>query len=561
MKLFKIFIPLFIFVFALNLYAQDDFFGSMAGTKYYNGMLVETKEGGTVLAIENPWVKHIELAQSIEKQHGKITKMLWAGEVEAIVGTDGAVSVTRVNETAGMIENYADYKGADPDDPLSNFGKIPIPGEVSTKELYENPGLGKENLKKYIDTNPNIKDKYFKTTDYIAYDEGNKHLDESLIEIAKIRHGLFSSLNTFVVFSTYPAKVDVNKGISSAKEVLSMYETMIKYNPSYYVKEWEDIKPLLELISNAKSIEGIDLSKTPGLAMAFKKTLAELLLQNNYVFFVFPTSTTTMSALDETFAKTLDDKRLAIFKDRILAEHKERKELAADLGMSDATLRRWEEKIRQDYDNYLETGQVPNKYLLLDTKTLVDFANSELKTPEEQYLLAFRIANSKPKTLEQVEKMIKIPTTTIARREVSITEKLDRYLDLIKVLGSKTLGQEEFDILFKTDIIANLLESYKKTKSPLDALRLLMIEKIRRQYVSYSNTPTGTSPTATDLALRDEITKMDLGGLDQEYSSVEELKKIVEKIEIDKLDLKTDEAKELKETYETKIELEKIEVK
>ena len=129
------------------------------------------------------------------------------------------------------------------------------------------------------------------------------------------------------------------------------------------------------------------------------------------------------------------------------------------------------------------------------------------------------------------------------------------------MLGSKTLGQEEFDILFKTDIIANLLESYKKTKSPLDALRLLMIEKIRRQYVSYSNTPTGTSPTATDLALRDEITKMDLGGLDQEYSSVEELKKIVEKIEIDKLDLKTDEAKELKETYETKIELEKIEVK
>jgi hypothetical protein len=148
-----------------------------------------------------------------------------------------------------------------------------------------------------------------------------------------------------------------------------------------------------------------------------------------------------------------------------------------------------------------------------------------------------------------------------APNQISVSDKVPTDKKTVEdVLRSNKLGQQEFNTLFKTDLIANLLKSYKETKSPLDALRLLVVEKIRRQYISYSNTPPGTSPTATDLALRDDIVKMDLGGLDKEYSSVEELKNIIKEIEIDKLDLETDEAKELEKEYETKIDLRKIEV-
>jgi len=142
------------------------------------------------------------------------------------------------------------------------------------------------------------------------------------------------------------------------------------------------------------------------------------------------------------------------------------------------------------------------------------------------------------------------PNTTVTAKTKSTVED---------ILRSNTLGQKEFNTLFKTDLITSLLKSYKETKSSLDALRLLVAEKIMQLYISYGNTPTGTSPSAADLALRDEIAKMDRIEPDKDYSFVKELKNVVKDIEIEKLDLGTDEAKEFKKQYETEIDLKKIE--
>ena len=95
----------------------------------------------------------------------------------------------------------------------------------------------------------------------------------------------------------------------------------------------------------------------------------------------------------------------------------------------------------------------------------------------------------------------------------------------------------------------------------MDALRLLVVEKIRRQYISYSNTPTGPTPTLGDLTLRKDIAKIDIGEDGKDYRSIKELKETVQKIEIDKLDLRTEEEKRLKEEYEKKLDLKKVEVK
>ena len=684
MKLLKLFIPLIALVFAINLHAQTNFFGNISGTKYYNGILVKTEQGKQVLAIASPWRSHLSISERLEREHGKATKFLWVGEVEATTGRDGRTSITRVIETKGMIA-------------------------VS--------GLGEKNLQKYLDANPDLKELFFKEAHYITYNGAGEHLDKSLVDLDRSKQELFADLDKLALISSELFKADPETYITAAKEAINIYETIIALDHSYYVVGWKKIfKPPLELMSNAdKNINCLNIAD---LVIDFREFLLEKRDSKDYRLFMFspgdklevPTQV-ILNDEEEAFAKTLNDKQRVIFENRVLTMNKTLKQISQELGVYPSTLLSWQNDMRRDYKNFLRTGKVPNKYLLidkdilsdfadnilmrsdekyifkfriasteprtatqlagelkisptaiyrkeaevieklerylkradkamvgsteetfaktlgdkqkiifeqritadkpktleqlavtldepletvikwgkeisqnydeylktdqapkkyslLDTKTLVDFANSELKTPQEEYILAFRIANNDPQTLERIAQVINMPPSTVAKTESVIIDRLDTYLNTVNeplpnletILASQILGQKEFYILFKTTLIENLLKSYQESKSSLDALRLLAVEKIMQLYVSYGNTPTGISPSAADLALRDEIAKMDRIEPDKDYSFVKELKNAVKDIEIDKLDLETKEAKELKEEYETKIDLKKIEV-
>jgi hypothetical protein len=259
----------------------------------------------------------------------------------------------------------------------------------------------------------------------------------------------------------------------------------------------------------------------------------------------------------ETFKKTLDDKRKVVFEERVISKNKTREQLSIELGVPQTNLARWESDIRADYENYLKTGQVKNKYLLIDQEVINSFAEKMLNTAEEKYLLEFRIASTEPKSMQELSQILQMPTTTLSRREAAVKEKLDQYLvkeqavtneeKLDAVLNSTELGEEDFDTLFKSDLLNYFLDKYKKDSSTLNALRLLIIEKIRQLYISYANTPESPDIAVEELTLRYEIIKMEYKE-DIRYKNVKELKTVIKAIDVNELkalNIEYEEAKRL----------------
>jgi len=226
---------------------------------------------------------------------------------------------------------------------------------------------------------------------------------------------------------------------------------------------------------------------------------------------------------EELFAKTLDDKRKVIFQDRVLAENKTLQQLVDELGVPSTTIARWEKKIRQAYDAYLETGEVSNKYLLIDQKTLNDFADYVLKKPEEKYLFTFRIASNDPETLDAIAKKFEIPPITMARREAKVIEKLEKYLknpseflitpyEAEKLAAAnetfaKTLNDQE-KIIFEERIIADDPLTIDQLAVKLDVPANTISrwgQKIRKDYDAYLKT--GEVPNKYVLVDQETLSK------------------------------------------------------
>jgi hypothetical protein len=184
--------------------------------------------------------------------------------------------------------------------------------------------------------------------------------------------------------------------------------------------------------------------------------------------------------------------------------------------------------------------------------------HSDVPTPDAYgYKLDYKPADKDMFTLknrmaEEIKKDFITKYNITGKDEKAVNTKI-----IETVLGSNSLAQEGFDILFKTGLITQYANSYKATKDPSDALCLLVLRKVWQKYVDYSNTATGIDPKAADLALRYDIEDMDLGYSDKIYSPVKELKDVIKDVEVGKLDINTLESKE---DFEKKIDLMKIEV-
>lgn len=151
--------------------------------------------------------------------------------------------------------------------------------------------------------------------------------------------------------------------------------------------------------------------------------------------------------------------------------------------------------------------------------------------------------------------------TSFGNDEATINQSLIKY-----IATSKKRGQSEFDVLFKTDLISYFAASYERSSgsNSRDALRLLIIEKIRQQYLGFLNTPIAPDATAAELALRkdiEEITDTAINHGDK-HSDLKTLKELLKDIEVDELDYTTKEARELKAKYDNEIKFEeRIDVK
>jgi hypothetical protein len=120
-------------------------------------------------------------------------------------------------------------------------------------------------------------------------------------------------------------------------------------------------------------------------------------------------------------------------------------------------------------------------------------------------------------------------------------------VSLDEILKNKTLGETEFEELFGNkdySIAFLMINAYKKDPTgSLNAIRVLIVEKIRRRFIEIFN---DKGPLAFSFSSK-------LAGNDYFVSSdeLEALESVVKKLEIDKLKAVTEDEKETLEKYRT----------
>ena len=231
---------------------------------YRVGLLVEQSDGTVDLLVGHVISGHQKLLESYEETVGKITRILWAGELEEENGL-----ITNANETAGIIkeEAFTPY----------------------TKGL-DIPGTGIDNFKRYIQSHNWLFEKYFNETNYIKYNKDREHLDEHLKDISILRHKLGLDLSilgyrelmespdvTPTEFASYQLIVT-----SGSSAILGYYNNVIKLFPELDIPEWRAFEiRLTDFLSAHSYYRAEEFSRT---GRAFLDKVMEL--SNSQVYMV-----------------------------------------------------------------------------------------------------------------------------------------------------------------------------------------------------------------------------------------------------------------------------------
>jgi hypothetical protein len=215
-------------IFAWGLGAQN-----LLDTKehtFLTGLLVQTANGKKDLVTANILARHELVSDNFSSKYGKVSKVLWAGEIELKNG-----AVINVNETAGII--------------------------IENKKLTEGldiPGTGIKNLKLYLMEQKVIKEKYFYNANFITYDPNNEHLDARLGDMSETRHKIRGSISGVIgllglLESERRSKDDIYPLIAkTSSDVLTTYNSAMSIAPELDIQAWRDLKVYIEKIANDK---------------------------------------------------------------------------------------------------------------------------------------------------------------------------------------------------------------------------------------------------------------------------------------------------------------------
>jgi len=167
--------------------------------------------------------------------------VLWSGELQIV---NAQIEVRTANETSG-------------------FGKKTNP--------FLQPGDGIDNLKKFLEANPQIKERYLPRTAYVNYDAKKEHLAPGLKEASFIRHAVASYLGNIVAnIGGILAPEDNLKRRSKpeamresqerAKEVLDAYTTAITVCPELNTEIWNEASSCFKefLKIDPKNVQGFN---------------------------------------------------------------------------------------------------------------------------------------------------------------------------------------------------------------------------------------------------------------------------------------------------------------
>ena len=461
-------------LYAFGAYAQD--------TKYFTGVLVKNVFGQRYFLTGNIISDPEDMVTSImnPKLGLKGLNVLWAGNGEI---KDG--KILWVDEAYFIL----------PNNPVLDFAGV---GGYGIKALKLFLG-GKEGSA--------IKEKFFtSSTEYITSNETNTHITEGLKAIeSSFRNELWDKLtfleddvqNTAYVLTD---KDELAKELllmqEYAKEVLRIYELSISVEPSLETTAYKDAKPYLEKIAN---MGNEDLYKDQGFEQKCRIFLMSLAKE---------IKTTYKNALDETSIVSAKEGLLKGYSPIPEITIIPAEKTALDDDAANSTTKVVPAKkytLKGIYNDLKNTKTIDAETLLGDDGLLLialDLVGSEMykKTPDA-------VTCSKIVELGQ----IMIPKLEEANADVKsaaekltlLSSKIETYnkpvvadnagdigTSLDEILKKGKLSKDVLEKLFgKGDSIASLiLQKYKEDpKDPLNKIRALIVEKIRRRFEAKSN--------------------------------------------------------------------------
>jgi hypothetical protein len=498
MKFYKVVFVVLLMLCTFGAYAQEQ--------KYFTGVLV-IEAGKTQFIIGNIMNSSSEILNHMEVEGVTAKTALWTGKGE--IKNDKIVWID--------------------ESPLF------VIDEEFNQKVYMKFGDGIAALKSFLDSDEGsaIKAKYFTAdTEYFDANEVNPYetkslkaleypfkarlLDYNLSLIQKIVgevSGSFVEMGTFQPF---------NKKImqGAAKVFLGIYESAMLIEPSLNTETYQKTKFYLEKMQgnnytfSTKGLKSLLKDMAEDVNATCKNSLYE--------------TTVVMPELDHLFMPITVEDPEEYFDTPFPIDAKE---LLGKDGLLTTALSMANSEMGQD-------AHTPDVVTCAKIRELARVMLLKLNS--------IKGVNVMPVSKQYLDLNIKIGKYNLAAGNEAVT---DTYLDVI--LEKKTLGDIDFYELFgKTSSIASsMIEKYNKDpNNPINAIKILVVEKLRRRFETISNENKISSLVSFEITTNDFF-KTD----SKDYNA---LKSVVDNIKEEKLEARNTEEKEGLEKY--KMDLESI---
>lgn len=441
---------------------------------------------------------------------------------------------------------------------------IVVLSEELHQKTYIKYGEGIAALKSFLNTARGkvIKEKFFSPkVKYIAANKTNAYITSSLKEVEYPFKTRLLDYNLTLIQDILDNIKDANIAMGvfegedkqimqlSAKGFIDTYEAAMLIEPSLNTAAYQKAKPYLKKVMGNNLISKDDLkSVLKDLAEDVRATLNNSVCESTVVMGESDRLFLTITMEEpETWSTVFPYTVKDAYKDLKEADPSDVKSLLGENGLLRMALNTAISEMDDIYE-YINPLQLKNM-----SREIPD-----VETSSKVLELAQVIINKLPASDLNVG-FAKISCETLEARinnyEQVLKQKLPiKKVSLDEILKNKTLGETEFEELFGNkdySIAFLMINAYKKDPTdPLNAIRVLIVEKIRRRFVETFN---DKGPLSLKLAGSDYFVYSE--GLDA-------LESVVKTLEVDKLKAVTEGDKEKLEKYKADLKsIDSFEVK
>jgi hypothetical protein len=500
MKFYKVLLIALLMFCTVGVCAADEgnVFGK--GEKYFTGVLYKNASGDVYFIVGNVINSPVSLLRKVTSQD---VPVLWEGKGYAVDG-----KVIWIDEEVPQMM-------------------------VERKE----PGIATNNLKSFLDgQGSKIKERYFSTnTEYFASNAENKYMTESLkmVQILRKRSdmdavqvitmNLSDLLDKYTEYTKNKAEKEASltRMKNGAQKLLGIYEVGVLISPELNLDAYKKVKPYLEKIANSE-VPMDDYNTYKVFANKSYRLVMALTSDRDAI---------SKAVLDQVLVISAEKTLQEIFDELKNTEKVDAKKLLGENGLLTIALNK--------ANSEMTSKQNPNVEICYKIK--------------EKCLTLMLVLKDRDKSadIQSVATRHDILADNIKNYRDRMMEKADKETTLDKILEKKMLGDEEYYGLFggKKGCVATVIinEYNRDPQNPLNAIRVLIVEGLRRHLEAMSN------EINLSGLISYEIMDGDFFKIDSE--TYKAMKSVVDKLKVEELKARNDAERESLDKYKADLKL------